>query len=130
MARSAVHSYARDVGSTMAMSLDEQAALRALEARIMTILPEEYQDSYEDVKPVSMGSAGLKYGSDGKVAWDEMWESFCDLAMAGGPPHKGTLLEPGSRIEIEAQPERYREVVEEICRGIGKVTELAVERST
>ena len=39
-----------------------------------------------------MRAAGLKYDADGKVAWDEIWGSFCDLAMAGGPPHKGKLL--------------------------------------
>ena len=85
------------------MSVDDQGALEALEGRLKAILPAEYQDCYEDVQPVSMGSAGLKYGDDGKVAWDEIWGSFCDLAMAGGPPHKGTLLEPGSRAEIDAR---------------------------
>ncbi len=114
----------------MGMSLADHDALRALELRIRTILPEEYQDNYEDVQPVSMGSAALKYGSDGKVAWNEMWGSFCDLAMAGGPPHKGALLEPGSQEEIAAQPERYQRVAEEICRGVRMVTGLAVNLST
>ena len=109
------------------MKLADQAALEALDARLRTILPEEYQDTYDDVEPVSMGSAGLKYGSDGKVAWDDIWDHFCDLAMAGGPPHKGTLLEPGSREEIEAQPDRYLEVAAEICRGVTMVTELVAE---
>ena len=113
----------------MVMSLEDHAALRALEVRIRTILPEQYQDCYEDVEPVSMGSAAVKYGSDGKVAWNEMWATFCDLAMAGGPPHKGTLLEPASRADIDAQPERYREVVEEICRGAYMVTGYAVNPS-
>jgi sirohydrochlorin cobaltochelatase len=113
----------------MPMSLEDHAALRALEARIRTILPEQYQDCYEDVQPVSMGSAALKYGSDGKVAWNEMWATFCDLAMAGGPPHKGTLLEPASRAEIDAQPDRYQQVVEEICRGIFMVTALPAKMS-
>jgi hypothetical protein len=103
--------------------------LEALEARIKTILPEEYQDRYEEMEPVPMRSAGLKFGNDGKVAWDEIWGSFCDLAMAGGPPHKGSLLEPGSAAEIEAQPERYAEVVAEICRGIGMATELTADAS-
>ncbi len=76
-----------------------------------------------------MGSAGLKYGGDGKVAWDEIWGSFCDLAMAGGPPHKGTLLEPGGKEEIATQGDRYREVVDEICRGITLVTGLCAEPS-
>lgn len=100
-----------------------------LEAAIKTILPEEYQETYEDVQPVSMRSAGLKFDDTGKVAWDEIWGSFCDLAMAGGPPHKGALLEPGTPAEIAAQPDRYREVVEEICRGIRMVTELVAEPS-
>ena len=76
-----------------------------------------------------MGSAGLKYGPDGKVAWDQIWGSFCDLAMAGGPPHKGKLLEPGSREAIDAAPARYEEVVDEICRGITLASELPAQPS-
>src|SRR6201994_809474 len=105
--------------------LDPGAEHKILQARLKPLLPEKYQDSYEDVKPVSMGSAGLKYGSDGSVAWDEIWGSFCDLAMAGGPPHRGTLLEPATRAGIALDPRRYREVVDELCRGIGMVTGLA-----
>ena len=96
-----------------------------LESRLKTLLPEQYQDTYDEVKPVSMGSAGLKYDREGRVAWDEMWQSFCDLAMAGGPPHKGTLLEPPASDEIAAHPNRYRWVTEELCRGIEMVTGLA-----
>ncbi len=107
------------------MNSENQGALQALDTRLRTILPVAYQDCYDEVQPVSMGSAALKYGDDGKVAWDEIWGSFCDLAMAGGPPHKGTLLEPGSPTDIDAQPQRYREVVDEICRGIRMVTDLA-----
>lgn len=106
------------------MRPEDEEALRVLEFRLRTILPAEYQDSYEDVQPVSMGSAGLKYGSDGKVAWDEIWGTFCDLAMAGGPPHKGSLLEPGSRADIAAEPACYQEAVNEICRGVNLVTGL------
>ncbi len=113
----------------MTMSADEGRTLERLELRLRVILPEEYQDSYEDLQPVSMGSAGLKYGRDGKVAWNEMWGSFCDLAMAGGPPHKGTLLEPASRAESDAQADRYGQVTEEICRGVMMVTALPAERS-
>jgi sirohydrochlorin cobaltochelatase len=109
----------------MTMNLEDQAAFKDLEDRLWTVLPELYQDCYEDVQPVSMGSASLKYGDDGKVAWNEIWATFCDLAMAGGPPHKGKLLEPGSREEIDAQTDRYCQVVEEICRGVSMVTGLA-----
>ncbi|MEP7351844.1 MAG: hypothetical protein ABI824_01295 [Acidobacteriota bacterium] len=107
----------------------EHGSIEALLARLKTILPEEYQECYDDVQPVSMGSAGLKYGPDGKVAWDQIWGTFCDLAMAGGPPHKGKLLEPGSPSDIDAQADRYQQAVQEICRGISMVTELPTEAS-
>src|SRR6185436_1667051 len=95
-------------------NIREQVVLHTLQSRLRTILPEEYQDNDEALEPVSMGSAALKFGSDGKVAWGEIWGSFCDLAMAGGPPHKGVLLEPGSSSEIREHADRYRVVVEEI----------------
>jgi len=113
----------------MTLSLDDRRTLDALEVRLRVLLPEEYQDSYEDVEPKSMGSAGLKYGFDGKVAWDEMWGSFCDLAMAGGPPHKGTLLEPASRAVVAAHATRYGKVLREVRRGIMLVTGLHVRES-
>jgi hypothetical protein len=98
--------------------------LETLDARLKTLLPEEYRDAYEDVQPTPMRSAGLKYDEDGQVAWDQIWGSFCDLAMAGGPPHKGALLEPGTEEAINAEFDRYDEVAEEICRGITLVTGL------
>lgn len=108
---------------------DIRADYELLAARLKTLLPEEYQNTYEDVQPVSMGSAGLQYARDGRVAWDKIWQSFCDLAMAGGPPHRGTLLEPGTRAEIALQPKRYQQVLEELCRGVEIVTGLAAEPS-
>ncbi len=111
------------------MRVDDQRELDELDVRLRVLLPETYQDSYEQLEPIAMGSAGLKYGADGKVAWDQIWGSFCDLAMAGGPPHKGTLLEPGSPEAIEAAPARYDEVVEEICRGITLASELPAQAS-
>jgi sirohydrochlorin cobaltochelatase len=108
----------------MSITLENVLALEALEIKLRAILPELYQDSYEAVVPVSMGSAGLKYGADGLVAWDEMWASFCDLAMAGGPPHRGTLLQPATEHAASANPEAHQRVLKEICRGISLVTGL------
>jgi hypothetical protein len=108
----------------MAASRDPRVALAALDSRLNVLLPPEYQDAYDDVPPVSMGSAPLKIDEHGEVAWDEMWGSFCDLAMAGGPPHKGRLLEPGTPAEIAADPTRFAAVVNEISRGIWMVSRL------
>jgi hypothetical protein len=75
-----------------------------------------------------MGSAPLKYGPDGEVAWDEVWTTFCDLAIAGGPPHRGTLLEPVPAATASAEPERYAKVVREIHRGIRLTAGLRAAR--
>ena len=110
------------VGSTL--SLEDRRALEALNFRLRTILPEEYQDTYQSLEPKPMKSAGLKFDADGQVAWDEIWGSFCDLAMAGGPPHKGALLEPGTRAAVGAEPATQAQVAAEICRGIALATDL------
>ena len=108
---------------------DDRPALQALEERLQALLPQEYLDSYEELEPTPMGSAGLKYAADGTVAWNEIWQSFCDLALAGGPPHKGRLLRPATSDEIAAAPDRYAEVVAEICRGVTLVTGLPSDPS-
>ena len=100
--------------------------LHVLEAKIKAILPLQYQDSYDTVSPVSMGSAKLIYGPDGHVDWDAIWTHFCDLALAGGPPHRGTLLEPCSAEEMRADEKKYQNVVAEIGRGIWLVTRLPI----
>src|SRR5262245_25456709 len=109
-----------------AITADDLAALGALEARIHALLPEQYQHCYDSVSPASMGSAGLKFGRDGKVAWGEIWTTFCHLALAGGPPHRGTLLEPVLPEDVAADPEQYQAVVEEIGRGLWLTTKLNI----
>lgn len=103
--------------------------LAAAEEALRSLLPPMYQVNYDAVGPVSMGSAGLKYHDDGHVLWNEMWGSFCDLAMAGGPPHKGALLLPATAREIDSDRQRHDAVVDELCRGITLVSGLPASRS-
>jgi hypothetical protein len=85
-----------------------------------SILPPRYQNSVPSAAP--MGAAGLKFDDDGNAAWNEIWTDFCDLALAGGPPHRGTLLEPGDPEKVLADPERYEKVRDELERGLIMVT--------
>ncbi len=94
---------------------------------LMMILPPRYQNQVPSAAP--MGAAGLKYAPDGSVAWDEIWTDFCDLALAGGPPHRGTLLEAGDAAAVQANPEAYETVLDELERGIRMVTGLNVIRT-
>jgi sirohydrochlorin cobaltochelatase len=71
----------------------------------------------------------MRFDDQGDVAWDEMWTGYCELALAGGAPHRGTLLEPVHEEAINANPDRYEWVVTEIERGLVKVTGLPVRRS-
>jgi len=103
---------------------------RSLEHRLAVLLPPVYRESYQTIAPVSMGSAALRFDAEGRVLWDQMWGSFCALAMAGGPPHKGRLLQPASREQVEAEPVRYVEVTAEIVRGVGLATGIVAVPST
>ena len=76
-----------------------------------------------------MGTAPMRYTEKGQVAWDEMWTDFCDLALAGGPPHRDTLLEPVPPDEVKADMESYERVLSEIERGWRLVTGLPTVRS-
>jgi urease accessory protein len=91
------------------------------------ILPPLYDAN--GANPAPMAAAELKFGEDGRVAWDEMWQSFCDLALAGGPPHRGTLLEPVRIESIAANPADYEVAFAEIERGIALVSGLPTVRS-
>ncbi len=106
------------------------AAIQQAEENLQTLLPSIYRGRTDEVQPVSMGSAPLAFDVDGNVAWDRMWGSFCDLAMAGGPPHKGKLLEPDTPESILTDPTLYAKVCEEIVRGIELAARLQAAPSS
>jgi len=103
---------------------DEMADLADFEARVQTLLPPLYQACFDAVRTKSMGSAALKYSADARVAWDQIWTHYCDLALAGGPPHRGTLLEAPTPDEVDSEPAGYQLVSEEIVRGLHLTTGL------
>jgi hypothetical protein len=82
--------------------------------------------SYWRGQRCAMGAAPLRYDADANVAWNELWTDFCDLALAGGPPHRGELLEPVTPEAVHADPAGYAQVVAELARGLRLVTGLSV----
>src|SRR5437588_8612868 len=92
------------------------------------ILPPQYRHG-KVVSAAPMGSAPMRYTDDGRVAWDEMWTGYCDLALAGGPPHRDSLLEPVTPDEVKADQDAYERVVAEVERGLRLVTALPTVRS-
>lgn len=100
------------------LPLSPAEELQRLEERINAILPPKYVGCFEEVAPTSMGSAGIRYDKLGRVAWGEIWTSFCHLALAGGPPHRGRWLGAVSAAEVAAAPEAQQAVVAELERAI------------
>jgi hypothetical protein len=96
--------------------------VKDLNVRIRGLLPLAYHSCLDSISPNSMGSAGLKYDAEGRVAWDEIWTTFCDLAMAGGPPHRGKLLRPVNADDVLKDIERSKAAALEIQRGIALTT--------
>jgi cation diffusion facilitator family transporter len=107
--------------------LDPAYQYEKMQVAASDILPPRYQINLPSAAP--MGAADLKYDAEGNAAWDEIWTGFCDLALAGGPPHRGTLLEPVNPEIIAADPEGYARVLSELERGIRMITGLSVIRS-
>lgn len=75
-----------------------------------------------------MAAADLVWGADGKVAWNQVWDDFCNLAMAGGPPHRSTLLEPPAPEDVLARPDDQSRVLDELSRALHLVTGWPVRR--
>ena len=92
-------------------------------------LPPRYRNG-KVVSAAPMGTAPMRYTEEGQVAWNEIWTDFCDLALAGGPPHRDTVLQPAASVAVLAAPEQYARVVAEIERGFRLVTGRPVVRST
>jgi hypothetical protein len=73
-----------------------------------------------------MSSATFVYRDDGAPDWGAMWSGFCELALFGGPPHRGEdsallageapAFRPGCRENFDA--------IAEIRRGIFETTGL------
>jgi hypothetical protein len=112
------------MGTDRSTTPDLDHELASLEAKVNALLPSQYHFCADPVRPTSMGSAGLKFGPDSQVAWDQIWTSFCDLALAGGPPHRGTLLEAPTPEEVAAEPAGYQLVSDEVIRGVCMTTGL------
>ena len=91
------------------------------------LLPPRYRDGRK-VSAAPMGSAPMRFDEQGQVAWDEMWTDFCDLALAGGPPHRQTVLQPATPEAVLGDPAGYALVLAELARGLRLVTTLPVVR--
>jgi sirohydrochlorin cobaltochelatase len=72
-----------------------------------------------------MSSAPFVWRRDGRPDWGAMWTAFCELALFGGPPHRGP--EQAVRAPAAGTGPASREVLAELARGIQETTGLDAE---
>lgn len=82
---------------------------------------------HRDDKRAPMASAPMRYLPDGGVDWGAVWDAFCVLALDGGPPHRGSLLQAPAASDVES--EGYRFAADTIVRGIDTTSHLPAEPS-
>ncbi|CAN5491835.1 hypothetical protein BH09CHL1_BH09CHL1_25940 [soil metagenome] len=111
---------AHHAGTTLGMPVIGAAAVGGyLAAR--QLLPPRYWGN-RTVSAAPMAAADLVYDASGDVAWDAIWEDFCELAIAGGPSHRSTLLEPPMPDDVFANPAGQQRTLFELERGLTMVT--------
>ena len=72
-----------------------------------------------------MSAAPFVWRDDGRPDWGSMWTSFCELALFGGPPHRGP--ESPLHAPSDAVVHSDTEMLAEMRRGIWETTGLYAE---
>ena len=123
-----------DLSQSLATVVGEPVYLAALDAdtlddlRAWVLLKTEGQ-GLEGMEPKAVSNAPMSaapfvYLEDGRPDWAAMWQGFCELALYGGPPHRGT----DNPVEASTEPiEAGSDVLGEIRRGIWETTGLFSE---
>ncbi|TAJ18662.1 MAG: hypothetical protein EPO65_08470 [Dehalococcoidia bacterium] len=85
-------------------------------------------ESADDLGPAgyTMSSAPFTYREDGRPDWSQMWQSFCELALFGGPPHRGPG-NPVQLVDLDAPAPAVGDPIGEMRRGIHETTGLVSE---
>jgi hypothetical protein len=123
-----------DLSQSLATVVGEPVYLASLDAdtlddlRAWVLLKTEGQ-GLEGMEPKAVSNAPMSaapfvYLEDGRPDWGAMWQGFCELALYGGPPHRGA----DNPVEVSAEPiEAGSNVLGEIRRGIWETTGLFSE---
>jgi hypothetical protein len=84
----------------------------------------EYAPPVRGDRAVPMAAAPFLWKDDGRPDWARMWTSFCELALYGGPPHRGpesALRAPNGAARSDG------DMLAEMRRGIWETTGLYAE---
>ncbi len=117
------------------INVDDPSGFRQMKSRIDAILPPRYQGWTDEVSAAPMSAADLVFDNEGAVLWDQIFgvddpnNPYCELALAGGPSHRGELLEAVNGPDCLAEPGKYAAALAECGRGINMITGMSIVES-
>jgi Ni2+-binding GTPase involved in maturation of urease and hydrogenase len=79
---------------------------------------------------LEMAAASFVWRADGRPDWGVMWASFCDLALHGGPPHRGSAHALPGPAPTDPAPSSDPDMLRELRRGILETTGLIAEATS
>jgi hypothetical protein len=94
-------------------------------ARDATARRREYAPAPRPDPAAPMSAAPFLWTADGRPDWGSMWTSFCELALYGGPPHRGP--DSALRAPSGGPADSDAEMLGEMRRGIWETTRLYAE---
>jgi sirohydrochlorin cobaltochelatase len=118
----------REFCQSLSNVINEPVILRIERDPDAPVVEEPAVDECTPDPAAPMAAAPFVYLEDGRPDWGTMWQSFCELALYGGPPHRGPddpVLEP----TVDDALDTGSESLEEIRRGIFETTGLQAEPS-
>jgi hypothetical protein len=123
--------FAGYLGEPVAMAVLPKARMRLARTTLLVAGGAEY---VEELQPSStrsaapMSSAEFLWREDGRPDWAEMWTGFCELALYGGPPHRGDENPVVAPVDLPAEDaDTGFNAMVEIRRGIWETTGLFAE---
>lgn len=129
------HAFANSFGEGVEVSVVPEESLdrarAGIDRRFSPVVPLLPSPAVAGTPAGAMGKAPFVYDTTGRPHWSGMWESFCELALFGGPPHRGPERPlrvgdrgPGGPARKAKRVGEFDAVVE-IRRGIEETTGLA-----
>ncbi|HZQ35899.1 MAG TPA: hypothetical protein VFD32_08205 [Dehalococcoidia bacterium] len=126
--RSLAGQFAATVGEPVGVALLPKTRMQLVRATLQAAGGDRY---VEELPPrasaTPMGSARFVYREDGRPDWAEMWTSFCELALYGGPPHRGEDTTLHAPQQPGLTPQDGFDAIAEIRRGVWETTGLFAE---
>lgn len=116
------------LGEAVAVALLPKTRMQLVRASLQAAGGDRYLEALPPLAPATpMGSAPFLWREDGRPDWAQMWTGFCELALFGGPPHRGDAEALTAPQAPGGDGDSACFAIAEIVRGIQETTGLVAE---